>query len=124
MIKKFPQAGFIVLDRANPTPGISRAINRFTKFLELISLAALFIGGVGVANAVNSHINRKREVIATFKSLGASGQVIFLTYLLQILMLAGLGIFLGLLVGTVATAAAQSVYCLRVAGQVKLWSAG
>ena len=99
VIEKFPQAGFIVLDRANPTPGISRAINRFTKFLELISLAALFIGGVGVANAVNSHINCKREVIATFKSLGASGQVIFLIYLLQILMLAGVGIGLGLLVG-------------------------
>ena len=88
-----------MLDRANPTPGISRAINRFTKFLELISLAALFIGGVGVANAVTSHINRKRDVIATFKSLGASGEVIFLIYLLQILMLAGLGIALGLLLG-------------------------
>ena len=99
VIEKFPQAGFIVLDRANPTPGISRAINRFTKFLELISLAALFIGGVGVANAVTSHIARKREVIATFKSLGASGEVIFLIYLLQILMLAGLGIGLGLSLG-------------------------
>ncbi len=99
VIEQFPQAGFIVLDRANPTPGVSRAINRFSQFLELLSLAALFIGGVGVANAVTSHISRKREVIATFKSLGASGQLIFLIYLLQILMLAALGIFLGLMVG-------------------------
>lgn len=97
--EKFPQAGFTVRDRSNPSPGVRRAINRFSQFLTLVSLAALFIGGVGVANAVNSHIAKKREVIATFKSLGASGRVIFLIYLLQILILAGLGIALGLLLG-------------------------
>jgi len=99
--EKFPQAGFTMRDRSNPTPAIRRAIDRFSQFLALISLAALFIGGVGVANAVTSHIARKRETIATFKSLGASGHVIFLIYLLQIIMLAGLGIVLGLLLGLV-----------------------
>ena len=99
VLDHFPQAGFIVLDRANPTPGISRAIGRFSQFLELISLAALLVGGVGVANGVTSHIARKRETIATFKSLGASGRTIFSIYLLQVLLLAGVGIALGLLLG-------------------------
>ena len=99
--KKFPQAGFSVLDRTNPTPGITRAINRLSQFLALISLAALFIGGVGVANGVASHMAKKRSTIATFKSLGASGGLIFSIYLLQILMLAGLGIVAGLVLGLV-----------------------
>ncbi|MCF6200440.1 MAG: FtsX-like permease family protein [Hyphomicrobiaceae bacterium] len=99
--EKFPQAGFNVLDRTNPTPGITRAINRLSQFLALISLAALFIGGVGVANGVASHMGKKRTTIATFKSLGASGRLIFSIYLLQILMLAGLGIVSGLLLGLV-----------------------
>ena len=97
--EKFPQAGFNVLDRGNPTPGITRAINRLSQFLALISLAALFIGGVGVANGVASHIAKKRSTIATFKSLGASGRLIFSIYLLQILILAGLGIISGVLLG-------------------------
>ena len=97
--QKFPQAGFRVRDYTNPSPGIRRAIDRFSQFLTLLSLAALFIGGVGVANAVSSHVARKRETIATFKSLGASSSLIFLTYLAQILMLAGIGIALGLAVG-------------------------
>jgi putative ABC transport system permease protein len=97
--QQFPQAGFRIRDRSNPSPGIRRAIDRFAQFLMLVSLAALFIGGVGVANAVNSHIANKREVIATFKSLGASGRLIFLTYFVQIVMLAALGIALGLVLG-------------------------
>ncbi len=97
--EKFPQAGFNVRDRTNPTPAISRAIDRLSQFLALISLAALFIGGIGVANGVTSHMAKKRSTIATFKSLGASSRLIFSIYLLQILMLAGLGIVAGLALG-------------------------
>ena len=111
---KFPEAGFRILDRTNPTPAISRAIDRFSSFLALISLAALFIGGVGVANAVNSHIARKRETIATFKSLGASGRVIFFIYLLQILIMAGIGIVLGLGLGLALPPAIFSLLAERL----------
>ena len=99
--QRFPQAGFSVLDYTNPTPQMKRATDRFGQFLALLSLAALFIGGVGVANAVGAHISGKRETIATFKSLGASSRVIFMIYLSQILLLAALGIVLGLVLGTI-----------------------
>ncbi len=47
------------------------------------------VGGVGVANAVRAYLERKRGVIATFKSLGASGGFVFTVYLVQILIIAG-----------------------------------
>ena len=60
---------------AAPTPRrqLERNIERFTQYLTLVGLTALLVGGVGVANAVKSHLDRRRDVIATMKSLGATG---------------------------------------------------
>ena len=94
-----PQAGFEIRSRENASPQLERTIDRFTQFLTLVGLAALLVGGVGVANAVKSHIDRRRDVIATFKALGATGRVVFTIYLLQVVLLAGIGALLGLLAG-------------------------
>ena len=50
---------------------VGTQVSRFTQFLTLVGLAALLIGGIGVVNAVRSHLERKRDVIATYKALGA-----------------------------------------------------
>src|SRR5205085_12185593 len=56
-------------------------------------------GGVGVANAVRSHLDRRRDVIATFKSLGATGGTVFAIYLVQVVTLALIGAIPGLAIG-------------------------
>jgi len=65
----------------------------------LVGLTALLVGGVGVANAVKGHLDRRREVIATLKALGATGARVFGIYLTQVLVLAGLGALPGLAIG-------------------------
>ena len=70
---QFPEAGWDIRTRTNASPQLERNIERFTQFLTLVGLTALLVGGVGVANAVASHLDRKRDVIATLKSLGATG---------------------------------------------------
>ena len=83
------EAGWEIRTRGNASPQLERTINRFTQFLTLVGLAALLVGGVGVANAVKSHIDRRRDVIATFKALGATGRDVFTIYLTQVVVLAG-----------------------------------
>ncbi|WP_292200667.1 FtsX-like permease family protein, partial [Mesorhizobium sp.] len=111
--KDFPQAGWSIRTRSNAAPALSANIQRFSQFLTLVGLTALVVGGVGVANAVRAYLDGKRGVIATFKSLGASGGFVFAIYLVQILLIAGLGIVLGLILGAampfVASALLQSV---------------
>ena len=94
-----PQAGWEVRSRSNASPQLERNITRFTQFLTLVGLAALLVGGVGVANAVKSHIDRRLDVIATFKALGATGRDVFAIYLTQVVMLASLGSVIGLVAG-------------------------
>ncbi len=94
-----PQAGWEVRSRSNASPQLERSINRFTQFLTLVGLAALLVGGVGVANAVKSHIDRRRDVIAAFKALGATGRDVFTIYLTQVIVLALIGSAAGLAAG-------------------------
>jgi putative ABC transport system permease protein len=94
-----PEAGWEVRSRANASPQLERTISRFTQFLTLVGLASLLVGGVGVANAVKSHVDRRRDVIATFKALGATGRDVFTIYLTQVIVLAGAGSVIGLAAG-------------------------
>src|SRR6201999_4065730 len=94
-----PEAGWEIRSRSNASPQLERTIGRFTQFLTLVGLAALLVGGVGVANAVKSHIDRRRDVIASFKALGATGRDVFTIYLTQVILLAGVGSVIGLAAG-------------------------
>jgi putative ABC transport system permease protein len=96
---RFPDAGWDIRTRDNASPDLGRNIRRFTQFLTLVGLTALLVGGVGVANAVKSYLDRKRDVIATLKALGATGARVFSIYLIEVVILAAAGILIGLLVG-------------------------
>ncbi len=96
---ELPEAGWEVRSRSNSSPALERNVERFTQYLTLVGLAALLVGGVGVANAVKGHLDRRCQVIATLKALGATGPRVFAIYLIQVLVLAGLGALPGLALG-------------------------
>ncbi len=96
---QLPDAGWEIRSRTNASPQLARNVERFTQYLTLVGLTALLVGGVGVANAVKSHLDRKREVIATMKAVGATGTRVFAVYLSQVLVLALIGSVIGLAIG-------------------------
>ncbi len=96
---RFPDAGFTIHDRRNPSPNVRRVASHLSQFLTLVGITTLMIGGIGVANAIAAYLARRRTVIAAFKCLGASGAVIFRIYLIEVLVLAGAGTILGLALG-------------------------
>lgn len=108
--KAHPEGGFLVADRRNPSPSVTRSVERLRQFLTLIGLTALLVGGVGVANAVSTFVDRKRKVIATFKSLGASNRLVFTIFLIEVMLLATLGVLLGLALGYLLPVLAGAVY--------------
>jgi putative ABC transport system permease protein len=97
--RQFPDAGWEIRTRGNASPQLERNVERFAQYLTLVGLTALLVGGVGVANAVKGHLDRKRNTIAAMKSLGATGARVVLIYLTQVLLIAAIGAVIGLLVG-------------------------
>ncbi|MBB6010916.1 putative ABC transport system permease protein [Aquamicrobium lusatiense] len=103
----FPEAGWSIRNRSNAAPALSANIERFSQFLTLVGLTSLVVGGVGVANAVRAYLDGKRGVIASFKSLGASGRFVFTVYLVQTLLIAAIGIAAGLVLAVLMPFAAS-----------------
>src|SRR5262245_26225381 len=106
--KALPEGGFSYRDRRDPAPQVSRTLDRLRQFLTLVGLTALMVGGVGIANAVATYIDRRRKVIATFKSLGATTRTIFGVHLLQVLVFSAIGIGIGIGVGLMVPVALTS----------------
>ena len=98
---QLPEAGWDIRGRSNASPQLERNVERFTQFLTIVGLTALLVGGVGVGNGVKSHLDRRRETIATMKALGASGRRIFTIYLTQVLLLALFGGTIGVTIGAI-----------------------
>ena len=99
---KFPEAGWEVRSRGAVSPDLSRTLDRFGEFLALVGLISLVVGGVGVANAAQGFIERKRASLAILKALGASGAEAVALALVEFLAVALIGIAIGLVVGAAA----------------------
>ena len=94
-------SGWTIRTRLQAAPALTSDVERFSSFLTLIGLTALIVGGVGIANAVRSYMDKKQSVIATFKALGASRRMIFAIYFSQIMLIAFIGIIFGLVIAVI-----------------------
>lgn len=104
--KAFPEA---LVASANEThPAITRALDRSTTFLSLVSLIALIVGALGVATAIYTHLQQRLDTIAIMKCVGARSSQIIRIYTLETAMLGLAGGVAGIAVG----AAVQWVFPL------------
>ncbi|MCY4310277.1 MAG: ABC transporter permease [Rhodospirillaceae bacterium] len=99
-----PKAGWRIRSLGQATPGAQQFLAQITLYLTMVGLTALLVGGLGVANGVRAWLAGRAATIATLKCLGAPARLVFLTYLLQVLALAAIGILIGLVVGGVLPA--------------------
>ncbi|TFG46776.1 MAG: FtsX-like permease family protein [Gemmatimonadales bacterium] len=82
---------------------LGNALERMGRFLGLVALVALLLGGLGVASAVHVMIRQKMETIAVLRCLGGSSRQVFALFLIQA---AGIGL-LGSTVGAAIGLAVQ-----------------
>ncbi|MEM9497732.1 MAG: FtsX-like permease family protein [Pseudomonadota bacterium] len=86
-------------DARNGAPGVAEFVDRLGAFLILVGLSGLAVGGVGIAAALRAYLAGKTKVIAVLRTLGADQHTVFACYFIQVGVLAGLGIVLGLALG-------------------------
>lgn len=83
----------------NESEELSEALERLGRYLGLVALVALLLGGLGVASAVHVFIRQKLDTIAVLRCLGATTPEIFVIYLLQAVAMGGLGSLIGAVIG-------------------------
>ena len=71
----------------NSASGLKRIINNFSQFLSLVSISAMLIAGIGIANTLLSFINQNNMSIAVRKAVGFYSGNIKTLYYLQLFVL-------------------------------------
>ncbi len=66
---------------------LSRIIDNFSNFLNLVSVSAMVIAGVGISNTLLSFVNQSNTSIAVKKSIGFSSSFIQTMYFYEIMMI-------------------------------------
>lgn len=80
-------------------PQLKQFLEQLTRYLGLIGLTALFVGGMGVATSVRAFLREKLATIAILKTVGADSPTIIKTYTTQALLLGLAGSVAGLVLG-------------------------
>ena len=85
-------------------------LEQLGRYLGLVALIALLLGGIGVGSAVQVFIRQKRETIAVLRCLGASAGRIFSVYLVQAGMMGLAGSAAGVALGVLLQLALPAVF--------------
>ena len=78
---------------------LTNAISQLARFLSVVGLIALLLGGIGVASGVSAFVQRKIDTVAVLRCLGASSAQVLVIYLVQAGAMGFLGAALGALLG-------------------------
>lgn len=98
----FPESGWRIRARDNAAQGAERFVERLGYFMSLVGIAALVIGGAGVANAVSAFVTRRTGTIATLKCIGLSNRDVMGLFLTETILVACLGIAVAMGAGALA----------------------
>jgi len=101
-----------ITDYTETNPTLTLALDRSTRFLSMVSLIALIVGGLGVGATMQSHLRQKMTNIAFMKCIGGRSVHILYIYLVQAFCLG----LVGSLAGAVFGAVAQSAFARLIAG--------
>jgi putative ABC transport system permease protein len=66
---------------------LGRVIDNFSNFLNLVSVSAMIIAGIGISNTLLSFVNQRNTSIAVKKSIGFSSNFIQLMYFYEIILI-------------------------------------
>lgn len=80
-------------------PQLRRFLDQLARYLGLVGLTALFVGGIGVASSVGAFLKEKLQTIAVLKTLGADSGTVIRTYLIQATLLGLVGSLAGAALG-------------------------
>lgn len=79
---------------------LSESVSAFARFLGLVGILGLLLGGVGVASAIHVYVRSRLPAVAVLRCLGARQGDLTVAYLLQAGVLGAVGSLVGVLMGT------------------------
>jgi putative ABC transport system permease protein len=106
-------------------PALRRSLARVERFLGLVALLSLFVGGIGVAQSVRAWLSGRLDAIAILKCLGLRPREIFPLYLGQTALLGLTGSLVGIALGVALQLVLPSLFPDLIPGHlIRPWQPG
>ena len=96
---QFGESGWTIRSARDGLGQMVRYYDLFMRFLVIVGLGSLLIGGVSVWTGMRAYIAERSSVIATMRSIGAGRSRVFTHFFAQVAALALVGVAIGLLAG-------------------------
>ncbi len=96
---RFEAAGARVRTVVENEIDVTNGIRQLARFLGVIGLIALLLGGIGVASGVSAFVQNKIDTVAVLRCLGASSAQVLTIYLVQAAAMGFLGAAIGAALG-------------------------
>ncbi|HEU4612895.1 MAG TPA: ABC transporter permease, partial [Kofleriaceae bacterium] len=84
---------------ADTERNLTEAVTQLDRFLGIVGLVALLLGGIGVASAIHAYVTEKIDTVAMLRCLGATGGQVLGIYLLEAAALGFVGAAVGAALG-------------------------
>lgn len=107
--KQFNDPDWSVRSPRDAAGNLARYYDLFTRYLLIVGLSSLLVGGVGVYTGVTAYIGERQRSIATMRSLGATGPRIIVHFLTQVGVLTVIGVAIGVIAGAVSSLVALPI---------------
>lgn len=104
---------FFVETQADIAERLRVVTNALTAFLVAVAAVSLFVGGVGIMNIMLVSVTERTREIGLRKAIGATERDILTQFLLEAVLLTGVGGIIGIILGALLSFGAATV--LRVA---------
>jgi len=91
--------GYYVQNMATMMDSIGMVFSLITGFVSLVAFISLIVGGIGVMNIMLVSVTERTQEIGICKALGAQDGAIRLQFLIEAILLTGIGGIIGLAVG-------------------------
>jgi len=113
-LKKYDKDAFTVFDSSQLLDSINSIISTLTIALTGIAAISLIVGGIGIMNIMLVTVSERTREIGLRKAIGAYPRAILLQFLFEAIILSGIGGIIGIILGSLGTAAINNFFPAKV----------